>query len=267
MLVPDRMPAAAFAAELNSPGFEVEFEYFWERLATGMESIVSAETLSELKEQAICKEFAFYRKIHRAVTSMVEQTNGPITCLFDIDGTLGEIKDEDSEAAHTLLRPVAKPLISELAVTVPERLRFGILSFRRQESLDAEIENPTFLSPVAPFMDKNLVMSSTAAVRNDPLINGVSNADQADFLRTLYGIMDQRLLDRTLQGEIDPFEWYDPKIGIVAGYLAENPTVSLVLVDDRPYVAFFDASNKRLRGVHVEEQSQILIPPDIFNLG
>ncbi len=257
----ESLRAAAAVNELGAGRFEEEFEYYWERLARGMESLVTAEKLADLKVAALQKEISFYEKVYNGVTEAALASSAPITCLFDIDGTIGEINDDNAADIHTLLRPALSPLIYKLAANYPERLRFGILSLRPQSSLDEELEQPTFLSPIRPFLAPEIVKSSEYETRTDPLINtACPNEIKAEIWQQLEVVIDATLLEASRRGDIDIFDWYDPKILMLARYLEQNPGETVIMVDDLPVAGLFNRKNSRIKGVCVSDEKQILIP-------
>ncbi|MDL2341564.1 MAG: hypothetical protein QFB87_00600 [Patescibacteria group bacterium] len=255
------LPSPEQRYHLDSPRFNVEFEYYWSQLATGMELFTSQAKLEELHDKAFAKEQSFFTKVYESVSDTMETASGPVVCLFDIDGTIAEMKDEATSDIHMLLRPAFPVLIVELATKHPEILRFGLLSLRPIASLQEEAENPTFLSPARPFIDDTLMYSSEVVTRQDPLMDSSpSPAVVGDFLRSMRGIIDPLLLAETAKGTINLFEWYDPKLKVVQQLLHDNPDVTYVLVDNLPCAALFDSANRRLSGICVQAEEQLLIP-------
>ncbi|GAC1387644.1 MAG: hypothetical protein NVS1B7_0220 [Candidatus Saccharimonadales bacterium] len=249
---------------LLSPRFEVEFEYYWSSLSSGMEHLVSRNTFTILKRQTLEKEKTFYNTVFALVDSVARTSYGEIVCLFDIDGTLGEVKEERSDHLHTILRPSAVPLITELAVKHPEYLRFGLISNRPQRSLDEEMNNPTFLTPIRPFMDSKLVFSSRQEERTDPLMQDAYDFDYLiDVIDSLRGLVNDTLLDQTLSGALDFREWYDPKIKMLAKLAQESDSNSIIYVDNLPCAAVFSATNERIKGIDVSALRPLLLPEDI----
>ena len=247
--------------ELLTPQFNVSFEFFWSRLVEGMELLYSEEQLALLKERALQKEINFYNRVYDEVDKITGSTDNQVYCLFDIDGTLGEVRDDDSPIINTILRPSAEPLIANLAVKYPERLRFGVLSVRPQSNLDGEMDNPTFLYPIRPFLDKDLVFSSEFETRADPFMRSdYSSRLYSRLIDSMRGVINPTILDQTVAGEIDLLDWYDPKLRIMHSFSQVNRDATFVLVDDLPCGEHFDESNPRLKGICVGEFGQLLVP-------
>ncbi len=256
----ESFPERAYES-LKSPRFEVEFEFYWKRLSSGMEYIVDGDALEVLKANSLTKEYNFYEVCNKAIKDFMQNEPPTTFCLFDIDGTMGEIKDDSSSEIYTLLRPSVTPLISNLAISYPESLRFGLLSLRPQSSLDEEMDNPTFLAPVRAFMDERLAFSSEVETKMDPLMRGTNDAAYlGHLLLSLEGVVEEETLCKTADGTLDIFEWYDPKLKMIANILKFNPNAACIVVDDLPYIDAIKKTNKNVRGICVESERQILIP-------
>lgn len=268
--------------ELKTPRFKVEFEYFWMQLSSWVDYL-SVQELGEQKEGTLKKEISFYNKVYSAVDDAVQGlvgSSGTAVCLFDVDGTIGEVKDEIFQheevnqefpneiskdyaipKLHTLLRPSVIPLVTSLGVKHPEYLRFGILSNRTQKSLDDEMENPTFLAPIRPFMDEKYAFSSKSEELSDPIWREEATPTYIrEVLKSLRGVVDKNIVDQTLEGNVNIHHWYDPKLQMIAQFLKFNPNVCVIYVDNLPCASVFEPSNERITGVNVSNERPLLIP-------
>lgn len=247
--------------ELLTPKFMVEFEYYWSRLSAGMEYLVDQEKLDAMKTAALEKEQLFYRKVYSATDSVCQRHEGTIACVFDIDWTIGEVKDDDSDILHTILRPSVVPLVTDLAVRYPERLRFGLLSDRPEESLREEMNHPTFLAPVRAFIDPKLVCSSGMASKKDPYHPDRFRPELlATMLAELNGLVEDQVLEQTLSGERWVYDWYDAKLHMIRNYMQAQPEHAVVVIDNLPYAGLLAPTNPRVTGVDVGHLRQMLIP-------
>lgn len=258
---PEYSRGAASKSYLDSPRFAVEFDYYWKQLSAGMETLVSDEELEVLHYQALLKENSFYSKVTTTVREAMLQAKGPVVCLFDVDGTIAEMKDDDTSSIHMLLRPSLTPLISELAIEYPEILRFGLLSLRPMDSLRDEANNPTFLSATRAFIDDTLIYSSEGTLKNDPLImDDPDNEAIGTFLDSMQAIIGEQTIAEARQHLAHFFRWYDPKLKVIHDLMAHNPDTTYVVVDNLAYAGKLNLHNPKLYGICVQDEEQLLIP-------
>lgn len=258
---PEGLALTPLSVETQSRSFEVGFEFFWNKLSTGMVSLVGEERLHQLKQEALLKEYSFMAKVYTATMQAAAETSNKVICLFDIDGTIGELPEDDESAdIHTLLRPSFPILVEQLTNELKQQVSFGLLSNRSQKSLDDEMEYPSFLSPVRALMNPLYAFSSGEQERSD-LLNGVPTQQAINcYLDSIRGIIDSNVIDKTISGEIQFHDWYDTKINTIVGLHAKYPTTTLIVVDNFPYAACFNPVNERIRGICVREEEQQLLP-------
>ena len=253
---------------LNNARFRVDFEYYWSQLAVGMTELASPNELATMHDIALQKDASFYDKVRAGADRAMTQAIGTVACLFDVDGTIADMKESatvrdigDAEPIYMLVRPAFPEVVADLAVSYPEVLRFGLLSLRPADSLQAEAENPSFLRPVRPFIDDALIYSSKETARHDPMLGDtVSVEDTAAFLASMQGVIDPSILEATQKGEVDIFGWYDPKLRVIVTLHRANPDTTYVVVDNLAYADCLDPANPRLVGICVESEQQLLIP-------
>lgn len=125
--------------------------------------------------------------------------------MFDLDETTAR-KPEKYTGLH-LMRPAMGTLLATLKVVDP-RISFGVLTIRPLKYLEGELAQPSDLTSIAPFLDKELVVSARGeVVRGEQIPHYDPDAEGASQLVAM-------------------------KIKVCERLLAEDPGRSILLIDD-----------------------------------
>ncbi|GAC1391135.1 MAG: hypothetical protein NVSMB46_02540 [Candidatus Saccharimonadales bacterium] len=239
--------------EFTSINFRAEFDYYWKTI-TG--SAHQEQTTG--RSACLLREVTFYHKILVASQVLSEQTNNDLVFLFDIDGTIGEIKEDTNNQINTIIRPSFPLIIRTLIDNLEPRAHIGILTTRPQESLEAELINPTYLTSVRAFIDPQYVLSSKDATKNEMQLTTNNPQQHIHSLKELLrGVVRDELIEPTIKNENDIYDWYDTKLSIIAGLMIDHPEQSFVVIDDISYIDAIKTTN-RLVGINVASERQNL---------
>ena len=204
------------------------------------------------RPEAIDKEKRFFTKIYDAAMTMAERSDGTVTLLFDVDETI-----VDGPFNNPVVRPAFPAVIKELGETLGDRLEVGLLTTRRQDMLEMELEDPQFLGDVMTHVNPDFVMSSRQFEKDYPVFEDlIHNNDDEMKIALTEDIVDPEVIEATRNGIVPAHKWYHTKLAMVQELVNRFPDRSFVLIDDLISAGVIRDDHDRAAGVHVYDEMQ-----------
>ena len=208
---------------------------------------------SEIHDEILTREKAFFTKIFVAALNMADAQSGPVNLLFDVDYTIAH---HDARLA----RPAFGLVVRELDNILGDRLQVGLLTTRSNKgeegmTLDSELHHPTYTAGLTHKLNPDLLISSLDLERSDRSIYDlVHGTDTAAKLAAVKDVLDPRAVKAVRQGQIDVNDFFDTKLIVLQELSETHPDQAFVVIDDLPLASAVRHDSSSVKGVRVNEQ-------------
>jgi hypothetical protein len=215
-------------------------------------------------ESLVTSDEIFVQRITNAALEAQKHYPGlPVTVLFDVEYTIGEPDFE--QGTDIRVRPGFYAAVNSLDQHLGTGWDLGICTTRAQETLAAELLAPTYLRGVThKVRDTQYLIGSTSKLEQyDAELNWLDHhATPTEVCEALCDILSPAVRDATLNGQLDPAVWYDPKLVVVQRKAKERPDRVFILIDDLLAAAAIgpdrtDPDHSKVIGVCVNEHRNL----------
>ncbi len=221
----------------------VAFDEYWERESNLSRQV--AKMPPETRQMLLERDLRFADQVIGAVAGLAARHEGPITLLFDVDGTLVVPRRGEFGGDRDVIRPSATIIFDELRARYGERLNIGLLTVRGQNILYEQLEERGgLLEPLARYMTPMFVISANTDGDFDSFLNVVPPSLAPEDLFEFLTARKPQIIDLLLG--------------------AHPEERAFVVVDDHPWVTRPDPGNPRLVAVYASpEESAFYMPQDM----